>query len=258
MSKFATDLAFRVTGVKLSDPMSGFFLIRRDVFNSLVPHLSALGFKILLDLFATSKDPLTFREEPFEFRMRRHGESKLDSQAAWDFLMLLADKRFGRFVPVRFISFGLIGGTGVLVHLLVFYLFHLGLAQGFVASKNLGCRRCDHIKLYAEQYHHLSRPDASWLEMVHGAPDLHCCVFAGPSRRCRHFILSLFQREHVGLDAALFDCSSNRGRHHRFGVELCSFSRLYMARQVLTRTGAMRQLSAWNTAADFISLHTGY
>ena len=135
MSRFATELAFRVTGVKLSDPMSGFFLIRRDVFNRLVPDLSALGFKILLDLFATSKDPLTFREEPFEFRIRRHGESKLDSQAAWDFLMLLADKRFGRFVPVRFISFGLIGGTGVLVHLLVFYLFHLGLAQGFIASK---------------------------------------------------------------------------------------------------------------------------
>ncbi|MBB34639.1 MAG: dolichol monophosphate mannose synthase [Hirschia sp.] len=135
LSKRATQLAYRATGVKLKDPMSGFFLIRRDVFNSLAPDLSAMGFKILLDLFATSRKPLKFREVPFEFRTRRFGDSKLDNQAAWDFLMLLADKTVGRYVPVRFISFGLIGGLGALVHLAVMFVAKDLIGQSFLHSK---------------------------------------------------------------------------------------------------------------------------
>ena len=120
MSRFASRLARMATKVHLSDPMSGFFLIKREVFNRLAPRLSALGFKILLDLFATARRPLTFEEVGFAFRSRRFGESKLDSQAAWDFLMLLADKSIGRMIPVRFISFALIGGSGIFIHLAVF------------------------------------------------------------------------------------------------------------------------------------------
>jgi dolichol-phosphate mannosyltransferase len=37
----------------------------------------------------------------------------------WDFGMLLAEKTIGRYVPVRFLSFSIVGGAGVLVHMAI-------------------------------------------------------------------------------------------------------------------------------------------
>jgi dolichol-phosphate mannosyltransferase len=119
MSRFATRLSRLVIPADLSDPMSGFFALRRETFEGAVRQLSAIGFKILLDVLASSPDPLTVRELPYRFRNRHAGESKLDSQAVWEYLMLLADKLFGRFVPVRFLAFALIGALGVVVHFAV-------------------------------------------------------------------------------------------------------------------------------------------
>ena len=98
--------------------MSGFFMIRRDAFVAAVRNLSVIGFKILLDLFASSPRPLRFKELPYEFRSRQAGESKLDSRAKWDYGMLLLDKLVGHLIPVRFIAFILVGGVGVFVHLI--------------------------------------------------------------------------------------------------------------------------------------------
>jgi dolichol-phosphate mannosyltransferase len=79
--------------------------------------LSGTGFKILLDIVASSPGVLQIAEVPYTFRERLHGESKLDSLVMWDFGMLLAEKTIGRYVPVRFLAFTLVGGAGVLVHL---------------------------------------------------------------------------------------------------------------------------------------------
>lgn len=119
MSRLATLLSETVLRQPVSDPMSGFFMLRRSVLDETVRSLSALGFKILLDILATSPRQLRIIEVPYTFRNRFSGESKLDSTALWDFAMLLADKKFGRFVPVRFISFSIVGGLGVLVHMAV-------------------------------------------------------------------------------------------------------------------------------------------
>jgi dolichol-phosphate mannosyltransferase len=119
MSRFATRLSKLVAGVELSDPMSGFFLMRRDAFNMVVRSLSGLGFKILLDIVASSQKKLKIVEIPFTFRERTAGESKLDAHVLWDFLMLLLDKKFGKWVPARFMSFVMIGGFGVVVHFAV-------------------------------------------------------------------------------------------------------------------------------------------
>src|SRR5262245_7333497 len=61
-SRLATKLARRLAGVKLSDPMSGFFLIRQDVFEALAPRLSNQGFKLLLDIVASQPRPLVVKE----------------------------------------------------------------------------------------------------------------------------------------------------------------------------------------------------
>jgi dolichol-phosphate mannosyltransferase len=119
MSRFATMLSGLVLRQPVSDPMSGFFMLRRTVLDDSVRGLSALGFKILLDILATSRRDLKIVEVPYTFRDRYSGESKLDSTALWDYGMLLADKTIGRYVPVRFIAFAIVGGFGVFVHMAV-------------------------------------------------------------------------------------------------------------------------------------------
>ncbi|MFT7775183.1 glycosyltransferase family 2 protein [Roseateles sp.] len=123
ISRWATRLSHLVLPKTLQDPMSGFFMMRRDSFMGAVRKLSSVGFKILVDLFASSPKPLKFAELPYTFRTRHAGESKLDSQVAWDYLMLLADKTVGHLVPVRFLSFALIGGLGVFLHMALLSTF---------------------------------------------------------------------------------------------------------------------------------------
>ncbi len=119
ISRFATSLARRLTGVELSDPMSGFFMMRRDRFDPLAGSLSTQGFKILLDIVITAKGGLRIVEEPFVFAARSHGESKLDAQVGLDFLGLLLTKLTGGAVTPRFLSFALVGTIGLGVHLLI-------------------------------------------------------------------------------------------------------------------------------------------
>jgi len=135
-SRLATRLSRVILKANLSDPMSGFFMLRREAFDGAVRHLSGIGFKILLDLFASSPTPLKFKELPYQFRTRKAGESKLDSQVAWEYGMLLLDKLVGHIVPVRFIAFTLVGMSGILVHLMVLALLFRQAEVGFVASQS--------------------------------------------------------------------------------------------------------------------------
>ncbi|HEX9158993.1 MAG TPA: glycosyltransferase family 2 protein [Rhizomicrobium sp.] len=122
MSRFATRLSRFATRADLHDPMSGFFMIRRDSFMTLAHGLSNIGFKILLDIFASAPEPLRFVELPYSFRDRHSGESKFDAAAMWDYLMLLADKAVGHILPARFVAFSLVGAAGTLVHMTVLTL----------------------------------------------------------------------------------------------------------------------------------------
>lgn len=130
ISRIATTLGRSVLRVELADPMSGFFMIRSDVFRSLVHKLSARGFKILADIMASAPRPLRHCELPFHFRERIAGESKLDSKVALDYVMLLLDKSIGKYIPVRFISFAAVGAVGVAVHfaILAFLFKSVGIA----------------------------------------------------------------------------------------------------------------------------------
>ena len=122
ISGFATRLSRLVVKAELTDPMSGFFVIERAAFDGAMRRLSGQGFKILLDLFASTPRPFAFAELPLHFRERLHGESKLDTLVAWEYLMLLLQKLLGPAVPVRFLLFSLIGALGVGVHLTTLWL----------------------------------------------------------------------------------------------------------------------------------------
>ena len=120
-SALATEVAKRVLRVKIADPMSGFFMIRRDRFEQLAPQLSTQGFKILLDIVATAHGNLRVKEIPFTFGSRLHGESKLDSVVALDFLGLVLAKLTHDVVSLRFLLFAMVGSIGLIVHFAALY-----------------------------------------------------------------------------------------------------------------------------------------
>lgn len=121
-SKFATALAQQVLRVSVADPMSGFFMIRRDRFEQLAPQLSTQGFKILLDVVATARGALRIREVPYTFGSRLHGESKLDSMVALDFLGLILAKLTNDVISLRFLLFALVGSIGLVVHFVALFV----------------------------------------------------------------------------------------------------------------------------------------
>jgi dolichol-phosphate mannosyltransferase len=136
-SKFATALAQRVLRISVADPMSGFFMIRRDRFEQLAPQLSTQGFKILLDVVATAQGGLRVLEVPYTFGARQHGESKLDSMVALDFLGLVLAKMTNDIVSLRFLLFALVGSLGLFVHFAALYIGLRGFELPFPEAQ--GC-----------------------------------------------------------------------------------------------------------------------
>ena len=122
LSGLATRLSHAVLRTDVGDPMSGFFMLPRATFERAAPRLSAIGFKILLDLLASLPEKPRVRELPYTFRNRVAGESKFDASVLLDFVVMLLDKLVGRVVPVRFVMFASIGAFGLLAHLLVLRL----------------------------------------------------------------------------------------------------------------------------------------
>jgi dolichol-phosphate mannosyltransferase len=104
---------------ELSDPMSGFFMVRVTSFEQFAHRLSGIGFKILLDIVLSAGPGLRIGEVPYRFRLREHGESKLDLLVGLEYFELLVDKHLGGVVNVRFVLFAMVGALGVCVHLLI-------------------------------------------------------------------------------------------------------------------------------------------
>lgn len=123
VSGVANALARKVTGMDLTDPMSGYFMLRAPMLRADAHRLSGVGFKILLDILATVDRPLKVKEFPLAFAARAEGESKLDRTVVFEFLVGLYDKWLGRIIPTRFALFGTIGAMGVVVHMAVLATF---------------------------------------------------------------------------------------------------------------------------------------
>lgn len=130
-------LAQKVLPVKLTDPMSGFFMLRRALFEQLAMQLTGQGFKILLDLVLSAPAPLRVKEVPATFHERVAGESKLDAQVMLQFAGLLLDKTFAGYLPLRFVSFAAVGVIGVMVHLAVLALLREFTPLGFGGEQTI-------------------------------------------------------------------------------------------------------------------------
>jgi dolichol-phosphate mannosyltransferase len=130
LSKLGKRMSRATCQCEISDPMSGFFLVRRSYFMTVVRRLQGNGFKILVDMLASSSRPVRLGEIGYTFRSRVHGESKLCVNTALEYGLLVLNKWSRGVLPPRFVSFALMGAIGLAVHLLclavLLYRFHLG------------------------------------------------------------------------------------------------------------------------------------
>jgi dolichol-phosphate mannosyltransferase len=138
ISRIAGRLAKGLVPEQLRDPMSGFFVMKSQALRDAAHHLSGYGYKILLDLFVSAGRPLQFAEVPYTFKPRAHGESKLDSLVAWEYLMLLVDKRIGHIIAPRLLFFAMVGGSGVAVHYATLSALFLGMGVSFPIAQLVG------------------------------------------------------------------------------------------------------------------------
>lgn len=138
LSRAGARLARLATGIEVSDPVSGFFMLRREVIDLAAPRLSGVGTKILIDILTASPRPLSVVELPYRFSTRHSGESKLDALVALEYGMLLGEKLSGRYLSSRLLLFGLVGASGVAVNLVALRLllgvFAVG-TGGFVRAE---------------------------------------------------------------------------------------------------------------------------
>jgi dolichol-phosphate mannosyltransferase len=134
-SRLANWLGRLVLHADMTDPMSGFFMVRRALVESAAPRLSTSGFKVLFDLMASQDSPPRVLELPYEFRSRLAGESKLDKGVVLQYLGLLISKFSRDLISPRFLMFALVGASGVGVHLLILKgLLGFGFAQAQLAA----------------------------------------------------------------------------------------------------------------------------
>ena len=121
----------------LTDPMSGFFIVRRTFLERVVRRLYGRGFKILLDLVAAARGDVKLFELPYRMRSRQHGESKLGARVVAEYLMLLLYHLTGRLLPARFFLFAAVGVSGLAVHLAILTAVFSATGGNFLASQSL-------------------------------------------------------------------------------------------------------------------------
>ena len=138
LSRIGQKISQSVCSCKLSDPMSGFFVTRRSFLLEIVHELQGGGFKILVDMLASSRRPVRVGEVGYTFGVRRHGESKLDVRVGVEYLFLVLNKRLGGVIPVQLALYLLVGALGLFTHLLSLFLlmhvFHMAFVPAQIAA----------------------------------------------------------------------------------------------------------------------------
>lgn len=121
-SWFATRIAQFLLGIRLKDPMSGYFLISRKDFEGIKQDLNGNGFKILLEILANLGSAQVM-EVPYVFRSRTRGESKLSGAVIFQYFQQVWRLcSSSRHLSIRFLKSAIVGGIGVFVNLAVMAL----------------------------------------------------------------------------------------------------------------------------------------
>lgn len=135
ISRVACWLSEHLLNTRLTDPMSGYFMLKRSLFERTVRRLYGKGFKILLDIIAATNGEVRYHELPYHMKARKHGESKLGFQVINEFFMLILYRLSGRLIPARFFLFCVVGLIGVGVHMLTLKLVFAASHEAFILSQ---------------------------------------------------------------------------------------------------------------------------
>ena len=119
LSQSGTALTALILGLRVADPLSGLFLVRRDWLEVVRPRLSGVGFKILVDTIASGRRRPKVVQVPTALRPRGSGQSKLDVRVIAELAALLVEKRTGGLLSARFVLFAGVGLSGMAVNLAV-------------------------------------------------------------------------------------------------------------------------------------------
>jgi len=136
LSRAGVWLARMLLKSDITDPVSGFFMMRSEVADQAATRLSGVGTKILIDLVASAPGSLSVTELPYRFRGRHSGSSKLDWFTVLEYLALLVEKVSGGHLPSKFLLFGTVGASGMVVHLVVLRLLLASAGAGFVGAQS--------------------------------------------------------------------------------------------------------------------------
>ena|SRR5208337_2470909 len=133
LSRAGTIMAQKLLKQEISDPMSGFFMIRRKIIQEIAPQLFEQGYKILFDILISRPD-LKIKELPYDFKARLYGTSKLTAAVMFDFADLLISRAIPSRFNFQFIRYGVVGASGVVIHLLTLYLLHAVMGLRYAVS----------------------------------------------------------------------------------------------------------------------------
>jgi len=127
-----------ISRTRVSDPMSGYFVLTREFFDEVAHSLSAIGFKVLVDILASSKRAVRVGEVGYQFRTRAHGESNLDILVELEYLELLVHNLTGGVLPPSYFLFGLVGTAGMAFNFLAAALLLRGWGVDFLRAQAIG------------------------------------------------------------------------------------------------------------------------
>ncbi|MDC3107615.1 glycosyltransferase family 2 protein [Paracoccaceae bacterium] len=136
-SKITTLLVKRLLSINSSDPLSGFFMVKKETFLRSADNLQTQGFKILADFLATSGRNIEIKEIGYKFTNRVAGESKMSFLTVLELIGLVFSQILQGRVSIRFILFCMVGLSGIFVQLLITGV-SMFLINQFPTSQTLG------------------------------------------------------------------------------------------------------------------------
>ena len=138
LREYGSKIAIKVTQIllriKISDPMSGFFMVKNSSLLPIIKKLQPDGFKILADILASVKGRWNIKEVGYIFRKRKSGDSKMNVTVILELIALILSHLSFRFFSIRFIMFGMVGASGILVQLISTFLLMNYISLDFIIA----------------------------------------------------------------------------------------------------------------------------
>ena len=136
-SKVVTLMIKKLLNINSTDPLSGFFMVKKNSFLRHSKNLQTQGFKILADFLVTSGKTIDVEEVGYSFKNRVLGESKMSLLTTLELISLVFSQIFGGKISIRFILFCMVGVSGIFVQLATTGLLML-FTNGFSTSQTVG------------------------------------------------------------------------------------------------------------------------